>query len=186
MNWKIDPAHSEINFMVRHMMISNVRGSFEKFDGEVEFNPENPNESSVWVQIDASSINTREEQRDGHLRSGDFMNVEKYPHLTFESNRIEALSENSGKIYGDMTIRNVTRPVVLDVEYAGIVKSPFGSTSAGFSATTTINRKDWGLVWNVALEAGGVLVGEEIKINIELEMIKQEQEELVAEAAAAD
>lgn len=183
MSWTIDSAHSEINFTVRHMMISNVRGRFEKFSGEVEFDEYDPTLSKVDVQLEAASINTREAQRDGHLRSADFLNVEQYPYVTFKSTRIEVIDDIEGKVYGDLTIRNITRPVVLDVEYAGMAKSPYGTTSAGFSASTTINRKEWGLVWNVALETGGVLVGEDIKINIELEIIKQE--EAVAEEAVA-
>lgn len=183
MSWTIDSAHSEINFTVRHMMISNVRGRFEKFSGEVEFDEYDPTLSKVDVQLEAASINTREAQRDGHLRSADFLNVEQYPYITFKSTRSEVIDDTEGKVYGDLTIRNITRPVVLDVEYAGMAKSPYGTTSAGFSASTTINRKEWGLVWNVALETGGVLVGEDIKINIELEIIKQE--EAVAEEAVA-
>lgn len=186
MSWKIDSAHSEITFSVRHMMISNVRGRFENFSGEVDFNAENPTASSVEVQIDAASINTREAQRDAHLKSGDFLNAEEYPHLTFKSERVEAMDDTHGKIYGDLTIRDVTKPVVLHTEYSGMAKSPWGSMSAGFSAKTTINRKDWGLVWNVALETGGLLVGEEIIINIELEIVKQEETQPELEAAAAD
>lgn len=185
MNWKIDSAHSEINFTVRHMMISNVRGRFEKFSGEVEFDEKDPTLSTVDVKIEAASINTKEPQRDAHLRSADFLNAEQYPYITFKSTRSVVVGENKGKLYGDLTIRDVTRPVVLDVEYAGMAKSPFGTTSAGFSASTTINRKDWGLVWNVALETGGVLVGEEVKINIELEIIKQEATEEAVEAGDA-
>lgn len=185
MSWKIDSAHSEITFSVRHMMISNVRGRFENFTGTVEFDEQNLENSSVEVKIDASSINTREKDRDNHLRSPDFLNAEKYPYLTFKSTHIEKTGPDTGRIFGDLTIRDVTHEVVLDVDYAGKVKSPFGSESAGFSATTTINRREWGLEWNVPLETGGVLVGEEIKIFIELELIKQteEQEELVAEMA---
>ncbi|MEJ2709231.1 MAG: YceI family protein [Anaerolineales bacterium] len=185
MSWKIDSAHSEISFSVRHMMISNVRGRFENFTGTVEFDEQNPENSSVEVKIDASSINTREKDRDNHLRSADFLNADKYPYLTFKSTRVEKTGADTGRIHGDLTIRDVTHEVVLDVDYAGKVKSPFGSESAGFSATTTINRRKWGLEWNVPLETGGVLVGEEIKIFIELELIKQteEQEELVAEMA---
>lgn len=177
MNWKIDPTHSEINFTVRHMMISNVRGRFERFTGEVEFDQDNPANSRVEVQIEAASINTREAQRDGHLRSPDFLDTEKYPYITFRSKSIEVLDENHGRIYGDLTIRDVTREVVLETEYAGMTRSPWGTEVAGFTATAKINRKDWGLTWNVALETGGWLVGEEIKIEIELELIKQEQPE---------
>jgi len=182
MTWKIDPAHSEISFSVRHMMISNVRGRFEKFDGTVDFDEENPENSSVEVKIDAASINTREEKRDNHLRSPDFLNVEQYPYMTFKSKRIEQTGEDSGRIIGDLTVRDQTHEVVLDVDYAGKAKSPWGTTSAGFSARTKINRKQWGLNWNQALETGGVLVGDELKINIELEIVKQEEKE--AQAAA--
>lgn len=174
MSWKIDPAHSEINFTVRHMMISNVRGRFEKFTGEVEFDPENPVNSSVNVIIDASSINTREEKRDDHLRSADFFNVETYPYLTFKSKKIKVLDDDHGQIIGDLTIRGDTREVALDTVFNGMSKSPWGLLSAGFSAVTKINRKEWGLSWNVALETGGFLVGDDITIQIELEAIKEE------------
>jgi polyisoprenoid-binding protein YceI len=175
MSWKIDPVHSEINFTVRHMMISNVRGGFEKFNGTVDFNEANPAASSVEVQIDAASINTRDAQRDGHLKSPDFFDVQNYPWITFKSKRVNVVDVNHGRITGDLTIHGVTKEVVLDAEYAGMMKSPFGTLNAGFSATTKINRKDWGLMWNMAMETGGVMVGEEIKINIELEIIKIEE-----------
>lgn len=178
MFWKIDPAHSEVNFTVRHMMISNVRGRFEEFTGTVEFDRENPALSSVEVQIEATSINTREPQRDNHLRSADFFDAENHPYLTFKSKRIEILDDAHGRITGDLTIRGVTREVVLDTEFNGMSQSPWGYNSAGFSASAKINRKDWGLTWNMALETGGVLVSDDIKINIELEII----EEKVAEA----
>lgn len=179
MAWTIDPAHSEINFTVRHMMISNVRGRFENFTGEVEFDQENPSNTQVEVKIDANSINTREEKRDGHLRSPDFLNAEEYPYITFESHSVEVLDEDSARLVGDLTIRDVTNEIVLEVDFNGLAKSPWGTLSAGFSARTTINRKDWGLTWNQALETGGVLVGDEVKINIELEIIKQTEEEAV-------
>ncbi len=180
MLWKIDPAHSEINFSIRHMMISNVRGRFEQFTGTVDFNEENPAASRVSVQIDAASINTREPNRDGHLRSPDFFNVEKYPYLTFVSKKIDVVDSEHGRITGDLTIRDITRPVVLNVEYSGQAKSPWGTTSAGFSAQTVINRKDWDLTWNKSLETGGMLVGDEIKVDIELEIVKQPEAETVA------
>ncbi len=183
MAWQIDNAHSQVEFSVRHMMISNVRGRFETFSGTVEFDEANPARSTVDVRIDAASINTRDPRRDGHLKSPDFFDAEKYPYVTFKSKRVEPTSENTGKIYGDLTIRDVTREVVLDVYYAGLAKSPWGTTSAGFSAETKINRKDYGLNWNQTLETGGVLVGDEIKIAIELEIVKQEAP--VAAAATA-
>jgi polyisoprenoid-binding protein YceI len=182
MAWQIDPAHSEINFTVRHMMISNVRGRFEKFSGTVDFNEADPAQSSVDVQIEAASINTKEAQRDGHLRSTDFLDAENYPYLTFKSKNVVKTSENTGRIRGDLTIRGVTREAVLEVEYAGQAKSPWGTTSAGFSATTAINRKDWNLTWNQALETGGVLVGDQIKIAIEIEVVKQVAAETAATA----
>lgn len=184
MAWKIDTAHSEINFTIRHMMISNVRGRFERFSGLVDFNETNPTMSQVDVQIDASSINTKEPNRDSHLKSPDFLDVEKYPTITFTSDRLEQISQNHGLIYGSLTIKDVTREVVLDVEYSGMAKSPWGTYSAGFTATTRINRKDWNLNWNKALETGGFLVGDEINVNIELEIVKQPEEE--KELAAAD
>lgn len=180
MSWKIDPAHSEVNFSVRHMMVSNVRGRFEKFSGTVDFNENDPAQSTVEVQIEAASINTREPQRDAHLRSPDFLNAEVFPHLAYKSTRVELLDSQHARVYGDLTIRDVTREVVLEVEYAGQAKSPWGTTSAGFSASTRLNRKDWNLVWNVALETGGVLVGETVNITIELEIVKQPEEAAAA------
>lgn len=182
MAWQIDSTHSEIQFTVRHMMISKVRGFFESFSGTIDFDLEDKANTAVAVTIDATSINTRETDRDNHLKSPDFLNVDDYPTLTFTSTRVEQTSENTGKLYGDLTIRDETRPVILDVEFAGIAQSPWGTTSAGFSAQTKINRKDWGLTWNAALETGGVLVGEEININIELELVKQEQPQAAAAA----
>lgn len=180
MSWKIDPAHSEVNFTVRHMMISNVRGRFENFTGTVEFDPENPVNSSVEVQIEANSVNTREDPRDNHLRSADFFDAEKYPYLTFKSKKVVVDDDSRGRIIGDLTIRGITREVTLDTDFNGTSQSPYGANVAGFSASTKINRKDWGLAWNVALETGGVLVGEEIKINIELEIVEEKVAELVA------
>lgn len=180
MSWKIDAAHSQITFSVRHMMISNVHGRFENFTGNVELDENNPERSSVQVQIESASINTKEAQRDGHLKSPDFFDAEKFPYITFQSTRVEKVDDQQGRIYGDLTIRDITRPVVLDVEYSGMAKSPWGTTSAGFTARTKIARKDWDLTWNVALETGGWLVGDEININIDLEVVKQPEEELAA------
>ncbi|MFZ6027718.1 MAG: YceI family protein [Chloroflexota bacterium] len=173
MSWNLDPAHTEITFSVRHMMVSNVRGRFERFEADVNANEEHPEQSHISVQIDAGSIDTREAQRDAHLRSADFLDAENFPHITFRSTRIEPLSDHHGKMYGDLTIRDVTRPVVLDVDYNGQYQNPWGMMVAGFSAVTSISRREWGLTWNVALEAGGWLVGDEIKISIEVELNKQ-------------
>lgn len=181
MNWQIDFAHSEIGFSVRHMMISKVRGQFEKFSGHVNFDENDPTQTAVDITIEISSINTRDGQRDNHLRSADFFDAANYPVMAFKSKQVEQLSDDEGRLVGDLTIRGVTKEVALDVEYAGQSKSPWGTTSAGFTATATINRKDWGLNWNQALETGGVLVGEKVQISIELELIKQL--EAVAEPA---
>ncbi|WP_119069717.1 YceI family protein [Aggregatilinea lenta] len=183
MAWQIDNAHSAIQFTVRHMMISNVRGMFDKFEGTVDLDENNPENTTVHVEIDPSSINTRQDQRDTHLRSADFLDAESYPKLIFDSTRVERTGDNAAKLYGNLTVRNVTKPVVLDVEYVGQAKSPWGTTSAGFNASTKINRKDWGLTWNQGLETGGVLVGDEIKINIELELVKQESEQAASAGA---
>jgi polyisoprenoid-binding protein YceI len=173
MTWQIDYSHSTIYFTARHMMISKVRGRFEKWEGSVEFDESNPEATAVAVTVDVASINTRDEQRDGHLASPDFFNTAEFPHMTFTSTRVEKTGDNSGKLSGDLTIRGVTKEVVLDVEYAGLAKSPWGTVSSGFSASGSINRKDWGLTWNQTLETGGMLVGEKINIEIELELVKQ-------------
>jgi polyisoprenoid-binding protein YceI len=173
MAWAIDNGHSAVNFSARHMMLSTVRGQFLKFGGTLEFNEADPASSLVDVSIETASIETRDEKRDGHLKSADFLDVDKYPTMTFKSTRVEKASDNTAKLHGDLTIKDVTKPVVLDVEYHGQAKAPWGSTSAGFSAKTSIDRKDWGLTWNVALETGGILVGEKINIEIDLEAVKQ-------------
>lgn len=173
MSWQLDYTHSHIQFSVRHMMISKVKGEFEKFEGTVSFDEANPTNTTVNVSVDLSSINTREEKRDGHLRSADFFDVENYPTMTFVSKRVEKTGENTGKLIGDLTIRGITKEVTLNVEYAGQAKSPWGTVSAGFTAAGKINRKEFGLTWNAALETGGVLVGEDVEIAIEVELVKQ-------------
>ncbi|HQV69334.1 MAG TPA: YceI family protein [Thermoflexales bacterium] len=173
MAWTIDPSHTNVTFSVRHMMISTVRGQFHKVSGTVDFNPENPATSSIDVKIDTASVDTRDEKRDGHLKSPDFFDAEKFPVMEFKSAKIEELSKTHGKVHGDLTIRGVTKPVTLDVEYNGTQKAPWGTTSAGFTATAKIHRKDWGLNWNAALETGGVLVGEDVKIEIDAELVQQ-------------
>lgn len=173
MAWQIDPAHSHVQFSVRHLMISTVRGRFNEFGGTVEFDEDNPAQSTVDVTIDVTSIDTRDQQRDDHLRSPDFFDVANFPNMTFKSKRIEQTGDNSGLLIGDLTIKGVTIEVPLDVEYAGQAKSPWGSTSAGFAASGSFVRKEFGLNWNQALETGGVLVGDKIKIDIEVELIKQ-------------
>jgi polyisoprenoid-binding protein YceI len=164
------------------MMISNVHGQFDDITGTVEFNEADPAQSSLNVKISVASINTRDEKRDGHLKSPDFFDVANHPYLTFESTKVDKTSENTGRVTGNLTIRGISKPVVLEVEYNGQAKSPWGTTSSGFTATAKINRKDWGLNWNVALETGGFLVGDDVKITIEAEIVQQPQ--AVAEAAA--
>ena len=173
MAWTIDNGHSAVIFSARHMMLSTVRGRFHNFTGTVDFNEADPTQSSVDIQIDVTSIETRDEKRDGHLKSADFFEVEKYPTMTFKSTKVEKLGENHGKLHGDLTIKDITKPVTLDVEYHGLAKAPWGTTSAGFAGKTSIDRKDWGLTWNVALETGGILVGDKINIEIDLEVVKQ-------------
>ncbi|MDP2727775.1 MAG: YceI family protein, partial [Dehalococcoidia bacterium] len=146
---------------------------FENFTGTVHFDEADPICSTLEVQIDAASINTKEPQRDAHLKSPDFLYAEKYPYWTYKSKRVEKIDDSHGRIIGDLTIRDLTKEVVLDVEYFGQAKSPWGTVSAGFTATAKLNRKDWGLNWNQLLETGGVLVGDEMKISIEAELIKQ-------------
>jgi polyisoprenoid-binding protein YceI len=178
MSWQVDYAHSEILFSVKHMMITTVRGRFEKFTANVDFNEADPARSRVEVQIDTDSINTREAQRDGHLKSPDFLDAPNHPYLTFVSKRIEKVDDQHGRIIADLTIRGVTNEVILEAQYVGQAKSPWGTTSAGFNATTKIDRTKWGLNWNHLLEAGGLLVGNEITVNIELELVKQPEAEL--------
>ncbi len=180
MAWQIDTSHSDIQFSVRHMMISKVRGRFENFSGTVNFDESNPTNTTVEIAVDLNSINTRDEKRDGHLRSADFFDVENNPTMTFVSKKVEQTDEFNGRLIGDLTIRGVTHEVALDVQYSGTAKSPWGTVSAGFSAKGKVNRKEFGLNWNAALETGGVLVGEDVEIAIELEIVKQPEAEAVA------
>jgi polyisoprenoid-binding protein YceI len=172
--WKLDPAHSAAHFSVRHLMISNVRGEFTKISGSALLNPADPAKSSVEVTIDSASLSTREPQRDEHLRSADFFDVAKYPTLTFRSNRVEKAGDEYFKVSGDLTIHGVTKEVTFDIEGpTPSVKDPWGNVRAGITGATKINRKDFGLVWNALTETGGVMVGDEVKINIEAELILQ-------------
>lgn len=180
MAWQIDSAHSNIEFSVRHMMISKVRGQFEKFEGTVALDEHTPTNTQVDVRMQADSLNTRNEQRDNHLRSPDFLNAAEYPYVTFTSTRVEVIGDQQARLTGDLTIRDITREVVLNVAYSGQARSPWGKVSYGFNGSTAINRKNWNLTWNQGLETGGVLVGDEIEINIELELIKVEETQAVA------
>lgn len=170
--WTIDPSHSEVGFVVRHMMVSKVKGRFAKVDGTITV-AEDVLQSSVEATIDAASIDTRDENRDAHLRSGDFFEVETYPNLTFRSTGIRTDGDDF-VLDGELTIRGVTRPVSLELEFNGTQPNPLaeGKPTAGFSAETEISRKDFGLEWNVALETGGVLVADKVKIVLDIEAIK--------------
>lgn len=172
--WELDPAHSNASFTVRHMMVSNVRGEFTKLAGGVDVVSDDPTTAKVAVTIDAASINTREPKRDTHLRSADFFDVARFPTITFTSKKVERAGEGQYRLVGDLTIHGVTKEVTLDVEdLTPAVKDPGGNLRAGAHATTRINRKDFGLHWNKVLEAGGVLVGDEVSITIEVELVKK-------------
>lgn len=171
--WQIDPAHTNVEFTVRHMMISNVKGQFQKTSGTISANGNDPATAKIDATIDANSVNTRVEKRDNHLKSPDFLDVAKYPTITFKSNKVEAEGPNKWKVTGDLTLHGVTKPVVLEVETSGAPIQVMGNTRAGASATTTIKRSDFGLTWNKALEAGGVMVGDEVAISIDVEAIKK-------------
>lgn len=171
--FSIDASHTTVEFVVRHMMIGRTKGVFEGVSGTVVIDPNNHAASSVDVAIDINSINSKDEKRDAHLRSADFFDAENNPSMTFRSTRIESTGGDRLKVHGDLTIRDVTKPVVLDATFLGEAVSPWGASVAAFDATTKINRKDFGLVWNVAMETGGVLVGEEVTIHIEVEAVKQ-------------
>jgi polyisoprenoid-binding protein YceI len=170
-SWKIDAAHTEAAFAVKHLMISTARGRFADVAGRVEFDPANPSAGSADITIGVASIDTREPQRDAHLRSADFFDAEKFPVITFKSRRIESVSGAAFTLVGDLTIKDVTREVALGVETHGLQTDPWGGQRAGFSAKTTINRKDFGLTYNQVLEAGGLLIGEDVKITLDVELV---------------
>ena len=171
--WQIDPAHVHVGFKTKHMMVTTVRGQFHEVKGDILGDLEDPTNATVEVEINAATIDTRQEQRDNHLRSADFLDVENFPTITFKSTRIQRLKEDHLKIFGDLTIHGTTREVELDTTINGSGKTPFGTEVIGVSAETKINRKDFGLTWNVALETGGWLVGDKIDIELEIELIKQ-------------
>jgi polyisoprenoid-binding protein YceI len=177
--WKLDPAHSELSFWVRHLKITKVRGTFESFDVTVT-TPEDPSKISIDASIDVSSVNTGQEQRDNHLRSSDFFLVEQHPHMTFRSTDIQ-VDGDAFTIDGELTLRGVTKTVTLTGEFGGVITDDYGRTKAGASASTTINRQDFGVSWNAALEAGGFTLGDDVTITIDLQVDLQQGE---ASAAA--
>lgn len=168
--YKLDPAHTTVEFVVRHLMITKVRGRFAAFDGQIELVPGSDLPLTISAVIDAGSIDTREDQRDGHLRSADFFEVDKYPQLSFESERIDGTPDEF-MIDGKLTIHGVTRNVTLRGNFEGRANDPWGGVRIGYSAHTTINRKDFGLTWNAALETGGVVVGDEVRIELNVEAV---------------
>jgi polyisoprenoid-binding protein YceI len=172
--WIIDASHSNAGFTVKHMMITNVRGEFTKLEGNVSWDPSKPEATQIEAVIDVASISTREEKRDGHLKSPDFFDVEKYPKITFKSKSVKAKGADELSVTGDLSIHGVTKEVVLDVEGPSAPSTdPFGNVRVGATASTKIKREDFGLVWNAALEAGGVLVGNDVKITIDISLIQQ-------------
>ena len=172
MNWQFDEGHTHIGFTGRHMMISTVRGEFERFRGTVEFDEHDLARSKAEIQIEAASVNTHNAQRDDHFRSADFFDMEQYPYITFKSKRVVMHDANHGQLIGDLTIRNITKEVVLEGEYGGVNQTPWNTYSAGFSLRGKVNRKDWGLNWNMLLAGGGLVAGDEITLIIDLELTR--------------
>lgn len=168
--WSIDPAHSEVTFTVRHMVVAKVRGAFKKVSGTIEVDPENPAGGRAIVKVDTASIDTRDEKRDAHLRSPDFFDAPNHPEIVFEGTSVEG-SGKKLKLHGNLQMRGVTKPIVLDVENLGTAKDPWGVERALFHAETKLNRKEWGLNWNQVLEAGGFLVGEDIHVDVEVQLV---------------
>jgi polyisoprenoid-binding protein YceI len=170
--YKIDTSHSEIGFTVRHMMFAKVRGQFNTWGANLAYDAADPTKSTIEVQVDTASVDTREDKRDAHLRSDDFFAAEKFPKMTFKSNKVERAGEGRYKLTGALTIRDATHDVTLDVEQTGGGKDPWGNQRMGFTAKTAISRSEWGLKWNQALEAGGVLVSDKVEIEVEAQVIQ--------------
>ncbi|MDF2628356.1 MAG: YceI family protein [Symbiobacteriaceae bacterium] len=171
--WVLDPSHTTAEFSVRHMMFTTVKGYFTKLEGQIVADVADLTTAEISGTIDAASVDTRDAQRDGHLRSADFFDAENHPKLTFQSYRIEKTGENEYELVGDLTIRGVTKSVIWSLTFDGQGKNPWGMEVAGFTAETKINRKEFGLTWNAALEAGGWLVGDEVKFALHIEAVKQ-------------
>jgi polyisoprenoid-binding protein YceI len=172
-DWELDPVHTSVEFVARHLMVSKVRGRFTNASGTIHI-ADDPAASWVEVEVDTASVESGDEKRDEHLRSPDFFDVERYPKITFRSTRLEGESPGHFLLHGDLTVHGVTRPVTLEAEYHGWTPSPIGDRRAGFSATTEVDREDFGLTWNVAVEAGGVLVGKKARLEFEIEAVKQD------------
>jgi polyisoprenoid-binding protein YceI len=171
--WTLDPTHSDVQFKVRHLMISNVTGTFPKFDVQLETEDLDFMTAKAKFTADTTAVTTNNEQRDQHLRSADFFDAAKYPSLSFVATKYERVDNDSYELYGDLTIRDVTKNIKLDVEFGGVITDPWGNTRAGFSINGKINRKDYGLLWNAVTETGGLVAGDDVRIHIEVEFIKQ-------------
>ena len=171
--WILDPTHSDLGFKIKHLMITNISGSFKTFQAEAKTEGEDFSTAKINVTVDMASISTNNEHRDAHLRNADFFEVEKHPELTFSSSKIEAIDSNTFALYGELTLKGVTKPVKLDVEFSDVTKDPWGGERAGFTITGKIKRSDWGINFNSVLETGGLALGDEVKINAEIQMVKQ-------------
>jgi polyisoprenoid-binding protein YceI len=171
-DYQLDPAHSRLGFVARHAMVTKIRGQFTEFEGTGHIDVDDPANSAAEVRVAVASVNTQQEQRDGHLRSADFFDVETYPEIAFRSTSIERLDDSTFRVTGDLTINDITRPLTIDFESTGIAKDPFGNVRAGFEGSVVVNRKDWGLQWNAALETGGVLVSDKVTLELDISAIK--------------
>jgi polyisoprenoid-binding protein YceI len=171
-DYTIDPAHSKIGFAVRHAMVTNVRGEFDEYEGKLHLDGANPANSTAELTIKVASVNTNQAQRDEHLRTGDFFSAETYPEITFRSTSAEEVGDDTYRLHGDLTIKDVTRPVTLDLEFTGAATDPYGANRAGFEGGTTVDRTNWGLTYNAALETGGVLIGEKVKLVLDISAVK--------------
>lgn len=170
--WELDPTHSELGFKIKHLMITNVSGVFKKFDVKVETENEDFSTAQITASADMRSIHTNNEQRDAHLRTSDFFEADTYPELVFQSTRVEKVDDDTYNLYGDLTMKGVTKPVKLNVEYGGLTKDPWGGERVGFVVTGKIKRGDWGINFNGVLETGGLMLGEEVKLNSEIQLVK--------------
>ena len=171
--WVLDPTHSELGFKIKHLMISNVSGGFTTFDVQTKTTSDDFSDAEVIANVDVASINTSNSQRDEHLRNADFFEADTHPKIVFKSTKVEKVDSETFHLYGDLTIKDTTKPVKLSVEYNGIAKDPWGNLKAGFTVNGKINRKDFGITYNAVMETGGVLLGEEVKINGDIQMVKQ-------------
>jgi polyisoprenoid-binding protein YceI len=171
-NYTIDPSHSRVGFVARHAMVTKVRGSFNEFEGKGYFDAENPSNSRAELVVQAKSIDTRNADRDGHLRSNDFFDMDTYPEIRFVTTSVESVDPTTYRVTGDLSIKAVTKPVTFDLEFTGAARDPFGNDRLGLEGSVVVNRKDWGVNWNAPLEAGGVLVGEKVTLEFEVSAIK--------------